>query len=56
LNGTFADNQTGSLWNVTGEAIEGKLDGRTLVPIAHGDYFAFAWLAFRPHSELFQRQ
>lgn len=51
------DRETESLWQqLTGEAFEGKLIGRRLVPIAHGDYFAFAWLAFRPETEIYQQK
>jgi anti-sigma factor RsiW len=47
-NGKFMDQQRGSLWDITGQALEGELKGRRLAPIAHGDYFAFAWFAFKP--------
>lgn len=55
-NGQFADQETNSAWNVTGQAVEGKLKGRTLRPIPHGDSFAFAWLAFKPSSEIYRRK
>ena len=49
----FVDDQTRSRWNVFGHAVAGKLKGRQLQQISHGDYFAFAWLAFRPKTEIF---
>ena len=44
------DEQTGSRWNVLGEAIAGPLEGRRLQPVEGGVHFAFAWLAFRPDT------
>ena len=48
----FRDAETGSLWNVTGEAIEGELDGNRLERVVHLDTFWFAWATYRPGSEL----
>jgi hypothetical protein len=52
-DGRFEDEQTGSVWTVTGRAVEGPLEGTQLERIAHGDYFAFAWFAFRPDTTLY---
>jgi hypothetical protein len=38
---------------VTGRAVEGPLEGTQLGRIQHGDYFAFAWFAFRPDAALY---
>ncbi len=46
----FVDEQTGSTWNILGEAIAGPLDGETLTPIIHADHFWFSWAAFRPET------
>jgi hypothetical protein len=46
------DTQTGSQWNLLGEAIAGPLKGRRLAPLESGVHFAFAWLAFNPDSEI----
>ena len=46
----FTDAETGSIWNVLGKAIAGPLAGTQLEPVVHGDYFAFAWLAFKPDT------
>lgn len=51
--GEFVDEETKSRWNVFGHAVAGKLTGKQLKQINHGDYFAFAWLAFRPNTEIF---
>lgn len=48
----FRDDQTGSTWNVLGEAIAGPLEGRRLRPYTHLDTFWFAWVAFQPDTEL----
>ncbi|MEF8795611.1 MAG: DUF3179 domain-containing protein [Salinivenus sp.] len=52
-DGHFEDEQTGSVWTVTGRAVEGPLEGTQLERIEHGDYFAFAWFAFRPDATLY---
>jgi hypothetical protein len=53
-DGQFKDEQTGSLWTVTGRAVEGELRGTQLDRLEHGDHFAFAWFAFRPGTSLYQ--
>jgi len=50
---TFVDDQTGSVWDITEQAIQGELKGKKLSPVAHGDYFAFAWLIFKPETEIY---
>ena len=50
----FTDDQTGSLWNITGNCISGKLKGEELRPVIHGNHFAFAWFAFYPESEIYE--
>jgi hypothetical protein len=50
--GRYFDLETGSEWNVLGEAVTGPLQGRRLLPIESGVHFAFAWLAFNPDSEV----
>ncbi len=49
----FVDNETGSHWNITGKAVNGPLAGKQLKPIVHGNHFAFAWLVFKPNSQIF---
>lgn len=50
--GRFRDTGTGSLWDITGTAVEGPLAGTRLTPVAHGDYFWFAWAAFKPETDI----
>lgn len=51
--GRFVDRETGSTWTVAGEAVDGPLRGERLRRVDHGDYFAFAWFAFRPDTEIY---
>ncbi len=55
-DGRFRDEETGSTWTVTGTAVGGTLEGTQLDRMRHGDYFAFAWLAFRPNAPLYDAQ
>ena len=49
-DGRIADRQTGSTWNLHGQAVAGPLAGTRLTPAAGGVHFAFAWLAFHPDA------
>jgi hypothetical protein len=51
-DGTFADDETGTRWDVTGTAIEGDLAGTRLERIPHLDTFWFAWSTYRPGTTL----
>lgn len=51
--GNFQDVETGSTWNILGEAIRGPLAGSRLAEIIHFDHFWFAWAAFFPGTELY---
>jgi len=48
----FVDEETGSSWNVLGEAIDGPLQGTELVQIPHLDTFWFAWFSYNPGTVL----
>ena len=50
----FIDNETGSVWNILGEAIEGPLSGSKLTPIVHGNHFWFSWGAFQPDTKIYR--
>ena len=50
----FRDRETGSLWAITGEAVSGPLEGERLEPVAHGNHFWFAWVAFRPETRVWE--
>ena len=49
----FVDDQTGSRWNILGEAIDGPLSGSSLEPIVSADHFWFAWGAFKPDTLIY---
>lgn len=53
--GKIIDTQTGSIWDITGQAVAGKLKGTQLKRITYGDYFAFAWLVFYPDTKIYER-
>ena len=48
----FRDEETGSRWNVLGQAIGGPLKGNNLQPVQHLDTFWFAWVTFHPETDL----
>ena len=48
----FVDEQTGSTWNVLGDATDGPLSGNTLEPITFVRTFWFSWAAFQPDTIL----
>jgi len=48
----FQDEETGTVWSLTGDAVEGPLAGKRLAPIPHGNHFWFAWVVFRPETEV----
>jgi len=50
----FADQQTGSTWNVLGQAVDGPLKGSTLPAVAHDDTFWFVWSAFKPTTDIWR--
>jgi len=53
-DGRFRDRETGSLWTMTGEAIEGSLQGQELEPVTHGNHFWFAWGVFKPETRVWR--
>jgi hypothetical protein len=50
--GAFRDTQTGSTWNMSGEATAGPLQGTRLEPVPHDDQFWFALAAFFEDVEI----
>lgn len=48
----FVDVETGSRWNVLGQALDGPLAGARLTPVVHGNHFWFAWAAFKPETRI----
>jgi hypothetical protein len=53
-NGRILDQETGSAWNVLGQAVDGDLMGKKLNPIVTINHFWFSWAAFRPDTRIYQ--
>jgi hypothetical protein len=47
------DEETGSSWNILGQAIDGPLTGEQLRPVIHADHFWFSWAAFKPDTIIY---
>ncbi|MGH7600348.1 MAG: DUF3179 domain-containing protein [bacterium] len=50
----MTDNETGSVWNIKGEALSGPLAGAKLSPIPAYNAFWFAWAVFWPSTQVFE--
>ncbi len=48
----FRDRETGSVWNLLGQAVKGPFVGQRLRPVPHVDAFWFAWAAFNPDTSV----
>lgn len=55
INGGFVDMETRSVWDITGLCIKGQHIGKELIPEKHSNHFAFAWFAFHPESEIYEK-
>jgi hypothetical protein len=53
LDDRILDRQTNSVWTITGHAVAGLFKGRRLPEVPTQTHFAFAWLVFRPDTEIF---
>lgn len=53
--GRIVDVETGSVWNLLGQAVEGELAGQQLAPVVGINHFWFSWAAFKPETRVFQR-
>lgn len=51
---TIKDQETGTTWSILGQGTAGALAGPQLVPLVHGNFFWFAWAAFRPDSKIYE--
>lgn len=51
---TIVDEETGSTWNVLGQALQGPLSGQQLEPVVHGNHFWFSWAAFKPDTIVYE--
>ena len=52
--GKIVDEQTGSEWNVLGQAVGGPLAGRQLTPVVSINHFWFSWAAFKPETRIYE--
>ena len=52
--GVITDNETGSRWNIFGQAISGPLEGGQLEQILAYPHFWFAWAAFSPETAVWE--
>ena len=50
---SLRDRETGTTWNLEGDAIGGKLKGKALERPAYTGAYWFAWAAFHPESVIF---
>jgi hypothetical protein len=53
-DGRFPDDQTGTAWTILGRAVEGRLAGRQLAPVVHGNHFWFSWASYRPQTRVYR--
>jgi hypothetical protein len=49
-DGVITDNETGSEWNIFGQAVSGPLAGEELVQMLAYPHFWFAWAVFQPET------
>ena len=54
MEGRFRDNETGSVWNIFGKAIEGPLAGFSLKSTIAINHFWFDWVAFKPETRVYE--
>ncbi|GBD11239.1 hypothetical protein HRbin23_00892 [bacterium HR23] len=54
--GRFQDEETGSVWNVFGVAVEGRMQGKRLPPVFHTQSFWFYEAVAFPHTEVLRPQ
>lgn len=52
--GRIVDAETGSVWSLLGQAVEGELAGQQLTPVVGVNHFWFSWAAFKPETRIFQ--
>jgi hypothetical protein len=48
----FFDDNTGTRWSLTGDAVDGPLKGEQLESVPHLDTFWFAWSTYQPDTTL----
>jgi hypothetical protein len=50
----FGDTETGSTWNILGQAIAGPLEGAQLERMISAEHFWFAWVIFKPETTVWR--
>jgi hypothetical protein len=50
----IVDEQTGSEWDVLGQAVSGPAAGSGLAPVVSINHFWFSWAAFRPETRVYR--
>lgn len=53
-DGRIVDAETGSTWNLLGQAVAGALAGQQLTPVVGVNHFWFSWAAFKPETRIYQ--
>ena len=53
-DGKIVDQETGSVWNLLGQAVSGPQKGKILTPIAHRGQFWFSWVVYEPDTIIYQ--
>ena len=54
VDGGFRDQETGTTWNISGQAVEGPLEGKGLKPEVSFNSFWFAWAVFQADTAMYQ--
>lgn len=52
-DGQFVDEETGSVWNGLGQAMNGPLQGAQLAPLVGVNHFWFSWVVYRPDTRVY---
>jgi hypothetical protein len=50
----FVDQETGTGWDILGQANDGELAGERLTPVVAINHFWFSWVAFKPGTRVYQ--
>jgi len=50
----FVDQETGTGWDILGQAVDGELAGERLTPVVAVNHFWFSWVAFKPETRVYQ--
>jgi hypothetical protein len=52
--GRFLDDETGSAWDLLGQAVDGPLAGTRLDPLFQDNGFWFSWVNFNPDTTIYE--